>query len=62
MCKIGGERVTAEQRITLETKLKKIAEEMMQIAVNSKISCSQMEMVMFYLESKVKHRAGEKEF
>lgn len=57
-----GERVTAEQRITLETKLKKIAEEMMQIAVNSKISCSQMEMVMFYLESKVKHRAGEKEF
>ena len=54
--------MTAEQRITLETKLKKIAEEMMQIAVNSKISCSQMEMVMFYLESKVKHRAGEKEF
>lgn len=54
--------MTKEEIIALEKRLKGIAEEMMQVAVNSKISCSQMEVVMAYLEGKVKHRAGEKEF
>ena len=42
-------------------RLEKIADEMLQVAVNSKISCSEIEMVMYYLEKKIKRRAGDKE-
>lgn len=42
--------------------LNEIAKEMLQIAIDKKISCSEMHKVMLYLEDKVKQRAGEKEF
>lgn len=42
-------------------RLERIADEMLQVAVNSKISCSEIEMVMYYLERKIKRRAGDKE-
>lgn len=42
-------------------RLEKIADEMLQVAVNNKISCSEIEMVMYYLEKKIKRRAGDKE-
>ncbi len=45
-----------------EKELKEIAEEMLNVAISKKISCSQMELVMFYLDTKVKQRAGEKIF
>ena len=44
-----------------KVKLEKIADEMLEVAVNNKISCSEIEMVMYYLEKKIKRRAGDKE-
>lgn len=44
-----------------KVKLERIADEMLQVAVNNKISCSEIEMVMYYLERKIKRRAGDKE-
>lgn len=44
-----------------KVKLERIADEMLQVAVNNKISCSEIEMVMYYLEKKIKRRAGDKE-
>lgn len=44
-----------------KVKLEMIADEMLQVAVNNKISCSEIEMVMYYLEKKIKRRAGDKE-
>lgn len=44
-----------------KAKLEKIADEMLQVAVNNKISCSEIEMVMYYLKKKIKRIAGDKE-
>ncbi len=45
-----------------EKEIKEIAEEMLNLAISKKISCSEMELVMYYLETKAKQRAGEKIF
>lgn len=58
----GDKRVGGEKMKEREKELKEIAEEMLNVAISKKISCSQMELVMFYLDTKVKQRAGEKIF
>lgn len=44
-----------------KVKLEMVADKMLEVAVNNKISCSEIEMVMYYLKKKIKRIAGDKE-